>query len=157
MKNRQSILLIAVTGLFLSFCLGFLAGRATQRSTVSLSSDSRITLAEASHSANETHAPAPSLPVISEPAETASAPQNTAETTAASAETEAPHKSKLININTATASELDSLPGIGEVLAQRIVDYREANGPFTSVSQVTLVEGIGSKRLAEILDLITVE
>lgn len=62
-----------------------------------------------------------------------------------------------ININTAGAALLDSLPGIGPELAQRIIDYREANGPFTSLSQLMLVEGIGESRLEAILDLITIE
>jgi competence protein ComEA len=75
-----------------------------------------------------------------------------------SAQTEpAPTESGLININTATLAQLDSLPGIGPVLAQRILDYRAAHGPFTAPGQLTLVEGIGQKRLADILDLITVE
>lgn len=63
---------------------------------------------------------------------------------------------RIININTATLEELDSLPGIGPVIAQRILDYREAHGPFTSVNQLTLVDGIGSERLEKILDYITV-
>ena len=62
----------------------------------------------------------------------------------------------LVNINTATVSELQTLPNIGEVLAQRIVDYREANGPFASVAELTNVEGIGVKRLEALLDHITI-
>ena len=62
----------------------------------------------------------------------------------------------LININTATAAQLESLPGIGEVIAQRIIDYREANGSFPSVYALTNVKGIGEKRLAELIHLITV-
>ena len=62
---------------------------------------------------------------------------------------------ELVNINTAGLSELSALPGIGEIIAQRIIDYREANGPFETVTDLLNVEGIGEKRLEEILSLIT--
>ena len=61
----------------------------------------------------------------------------------------------LININTADVEQLQQLPGIGEVLAQRIVDYREENGPFISISELTNVSGIGLDRLDQIMDYIT--
>jgi competence protein ComEA len=63
----------------------------------------------------------------------------------------------LININTATAEELDSLPGIGATLAQRIIDYREANGPFISTEDIINVPGIGSGNFERFKDMITVE
>lgn len=62
----------------------------------------------------------------------------------------------LVNINTATVLELQTLPGIGEVIAQRIVDYREKNGNYQTVQDIANVDGIGAKRLEAILDLITV-
>ena len=49
-----------------------------------------------------------------------------------------------------------ALPGIGEVLAERIVAYREENGNFSSPEELLNVEGVGKKRLEEILDLITI-
>lgn len=61
-----------------------------------------------------------------------------------------------ININTASATELEALPGVGEVIAQRIVEYRTENGPFASVDQLLDVSGIGDATLAEIRDLVTV-
>jgi len=62
-----------------------------------------------------------------------------------------------INLNTASATELDSLPGIGPVYAQRIIDYREAHGGFKSIEEIVQVKGIGPKTFAKIRDLITVE
>ena len=62
-----------------------------------------------------------------------------------------------ININTATAEELQTLPGIGETLADRILSYRAANGAFTDIRQLMEVEGIGEKKFEAIANLITVE
>jgi competence protein ComEA len=62
----------------------------------------------------------------------------------------------LVNVNTATAAELEALPGIGEVLAQAIVDHRTENGPFTSVDQLLDVSGIGDATLEDLRDLVTV-
>ena len=60
-----------------------------------------------------------------------------------------------ININTASPALLASLPGIGDSIAQRIVDHRELNGPFAEPSDITNVEGIGEKRFSQIKDYIT--
>ena len=65
-------------------------------------------------------------------------------------------KTKL-NVNTATAEQLDALPGIGPVLAGRIIEYRRQNGSFTSISQLADVQGIGQERLIAIMEYITVE
>ena len=62
----------------------------------------------------------------------------------------------LVNINTASAQELAMLPGIGEVFAQNITAYREANGNFLTPEELLNVEGIGPSRLEAILDYITV-
>ncbi len=65
--------------------------------------------------------------------------------------------SQLININTATIEELDRLPGIGPSIAQRIIEYREQNGPFFSVEELLNVSGIGPAKLEQMKDLITIE
>ena len=62
----------------------------------------------------------------------------------------------LVNLNTASPEELETLPGIGEVLAGAIVAYRDEHGPFTSVDQLIDVSGIGEVTLEEIRDLVTI-
>lgn len=64
-------------------------------------------------------------------------------------------KSK-VNINTASISELDSLPGIGASTAQKIIDYREENGKFSRIEELKNVKGIGEAKFSEIKDRITV-
>lgn len=61
-----------------------------------------------------------------------------------------------IDINIADASELSQLPGIGEVLAKRIVDYREKNGPFKNVQELLNVSGIGESKLNDMIDYIRI-
>lgn len=61
-----------------------------------------------------------------------------------------------VNLNSATSAELEALPGIGQVLAQRIVDYRTQHGPFRSVRDLLKVEGIGEKKFDSIKDHVTV-
>jgi len=65
--------------------------------------------------------------------------------------------SDLVNINTAAAFELESLPGIGATTAARIVAYREENGPFLSIEDIINVSGVGPGTYERIKDLITVE
>lgn len=62
----------------------------------------------------------------------------------------APEGQGLVNINTANATQLTQLPGVGPAIAQKIIDYRTANGPFTSVDDLTKVPGIGAAKLAQI-------
>jgi competence protein ComEA len=60
-----------------------------------------------------------------------------------------------ININTATPEELETLPGIGPAIAQKIVDFRQANGPFTQIESILEVPGIGDGKFEQIHDLIS--
>ena len=62
----------------------------------------------------------------------------------------------LVNVNSAIATELEVLPGIGEVIAQRIIDYRTENGPFATVDELLDVSGIGDAILESIRELVTV-
>lgn len=61
-----------------------------------------------------------------------------------------------ISINRATAAELMQLDGVGEVLAERIIAYREEHGPFSTVEELVMVQGVGEKRLAEWMPYLTV-
>ena len=61
-----------------------------------------------------------------------------------------------VNINTANQSELDSLPGIGPSIAQKIIDYREENGNFKTIEELQNVKGIGDAKYEEIKDMVTV-
>jgi competence protein ComEA len=59
-----------------------------------------------------------------------------------------------VDVNTATLAELDTLPGVGPVLAQRILDWRAENGRFTSIEELGEVSGIGDAVLARLRPLV---
>lgn len=61
-----------------------------------------------------------------------------------------------LDLNTATAAELQELPGIGEVIAQRIIDYRDLCGRFLDPEQLMEVDGIGEAKYEKLRDLVTV-
>ena len=126
MKKPRLSILVAVTLLFAVFTLGFFLGRNGSHGSVELSVPAAM----------QTLPPQSTCP---EP--------TTPETVAVTFP---------IDINRADAEQLTALPGIGEVLAGRIVAYREENGSFLSTQELQNVEGIGEKRLDAILDLITV-
>lgn len=78
-----------------------------------------------------------------------------AQTLVSSFDGEQPSPARL-DLNAATLKELSELPGIGEVLAQRILDYRETAGGFRRVEELLNVEGIGNRKLEAILDYLFV-
>lgn len=152
MKNSTTSLLVAVTLAFAAFVGGYCLGRNTAGVNVELSAYTTTTssaVADAlSSSVLSTTAdfPAPTIESTSPP-ESASPSESTSPTESTSS---------LININTATLEELDRLPNIGPVIAQRIIDYRTEYGDFQSVYDLLDVKGIGEKTLEKILDLITI-
>jgi competence protein ComEA len=60
-----------------------------------------------------------------------------------------------VNLNTASAAELETLPGVGEVTARRIIEYRDANGPYRSVDDLVHVQGISMRTIDGLRDLVT--
>ncbi|MCL4387440.1 MAG: helix-hairpin-helix domain-containing protein [Patescibacteria group bacterium] len=82
---------------------------------------------------------------------------NTVETATASETAAEKSKEELVNINTAAKEELDKLPGVGEVIAQAIIDFREENGGFQTKEDLKNVQGIGDSKFSDLEPLITVE
>lgn len=141
-------LLLCCAG-FLLFGLGLYFGRTTggtvlyQRPAAASS-----VAAEAPEAPEEPETPeAPEEPAA--PEETETAPEET--------ETEPEGMASRVNLNTADAAALECLPGIGPALAQRIIDYRTANGPFQTTAEIQDVRGIGAGIYEKIKDSITVE
>jgi competence protein ComEA len=62
-----------------------------------------------------------------------------------------------ININKASVQQLDTLPGVGPSIAQKIVEYRSSRGDFKSIEELNNVSGIGDEKYKDIKDLITVD
>ena len=84
------------------------------------------------------------------------APEEAAEPVQAAVEDSADEENDRLDLNTATAEELQTLPGIGEVIAQRIIDYRDLCGRFLDPEQLLEVDGIGEAKYEKIRDLVTV-
>jgi competence protein ComEA len=63
----------------------------------------------------------------------------------------------VVNINTATAEQLQLLPRVGPALADRIIEFRQSNGPFGSVAELVAVKGIGERSLAKLEPFVTTQ
>jgi competence protein ComEA len=88
------------------------------------------------------------VPVVGAPAMPGAAPS--------ASPPSSPTATTLVNLNTATLEQLDTLPGVGPVTGQAILDWRAANGAFTSVDELLEVDGIGDATLSDLRDLVTV-
>jgi competence protein ComEA len=64
--------------------------------------------------------------------------------------------SAIVNLNTATAADLQTLPGIGAKTAERILDYRQKNGPFKKIEELMNIRGVGEKNFLKLKNQITV-
>ena len=152
MKKQKIPILVLITCIFAAFVFGFFAGRNLNRTPVQIRTISPIRETTIVSTEESTTAPTTEPAVESATTEMESA----ASDEAPSGNSGGNGPSFPINVNTANAAQLEALPGIGPTIAQRIVDYRQANGPFSSPGQLINVNGIGEKRLAAIWDYITI-
>lgn len=143
------VILIAITAVFLALCLGYYLGANSSSDSIQVITQRSEDNAEASAALrSDTRAPLESTEDTEMPSSALT--ENTESIPSATA-------AFPMNINTASAEELALLPGIGEVLAGRIVAYREEHGAFVSIEELMDVKGIGEKRFEAIRDKITVE
>lgn len=124
--HKAKIALLAVSACFLCVLAGIFIGRQTGSNYMSLPVAASNQSAPAADTRNESVPPATQDPELGK-----------------------------VNINTATLSQLTQLPGIGDSLGQRIIDYRSEHGPFENVDQLKNVSGIGDKKLEAFRQYIT--
>ena len=187
MRNKAEIAVAALAVMFICFVVGYFAGRRSVPSQVSISAGTVMitpTIADADGNGSIALAaetlPPTATPVNTPALQAPAVPEITAEPSVAPPEasaqetTEAPAAPEptpdptpageshytaegLLRINLATQKELETLPGIGEVIASRIIEYRSQNGPFSRLSTLKVIKGIGDTRYADIKDMVTVD
>ena len=160
MKNKAMAALAAMVLLFGGFTGGFFLGRNTRVETIQTTKTVRETVPGETvvvlREVLVTLPPEtvmPTVPPTEPPVRSEPSKQTEPKKSSGSSERKVTFP---VNINTASKKELDALPGIGEVLAQRIIDYRSANGPFSTVDDLTKVKGIGAKTLEKLKPYATV-
>lgn len=125
--KRFELIILAITLSFAAFTIGFFVGRKTVSGSFTVETQNVISTAYTSEQQSE------------------------------DTEKYQDELSELININTAAAEDLITLPGIGDVIAQRIIDYRNEHGNFETIEDIMNVSGIGASTYDKISSLITVE
>ena len=160
MKNKAMAALAAMVLLFGGFTGGFFLGRNTRVETIQTTKTDRETVPGETvvvlREVLVTLPPEtvmPTVPPTEPPVRSEPSKQTEPKKSSDSSEKKVTFP---VNINTASKKELDALPGIGEVLAQRIIDYRSANGLFSTVDDLTKVKGIGAKTLEKLKPYATV-
>ena len=151
MKNKGiSWLIYCIMAVLCAFSLGWVLGSGGTHETVTVQVSSQPQETKETPASQETQTPeAPQETQEEAPPELEEAEQQTP--------LSAPTEEAPLNLNTATQAELELLPGIGPVLAQAILDYRDSFGGFSAKEQLKEVSGIGEKRYAAVEALITVE
>ena len=151
--HRAELIVLALTLACALFTAGYFTGKTTPAGVVTVEKLSGVSQAATDSNSAGDAAPSPSAVISSEPDDASTVSSPASETSGAS---EMPSDGLKININTATLTELDSLPGVGPVIAGNIISYRQAHGGFKTPEELLDVDGIGQKKFDALKDYITV-